>query len=143
LTDKGRLLGLDIGAKRCGLAWTDRLQLIPSVVGTYSLKALKLKLHEQVEQEPPPGIVGFVLGWPLQADGSPSSSMDDVVAFDAWLQKTFPTIPIYHQDEFGSSQDAMQRMIESGMPKGKRAQKGAVDSTAAAIILQRYLQQMG
>ncbi|MDA0907151.1 MAG: Holliday junction resolvase RuvX [Bacteroidetes bacterium] len=143
MTDKGRLLGLDIGTKRCGLAWTDRMQMIPSVVGTYSQQGLKAKLREKVAEEPPPGIAGFVLGWPLQADGSPSSSMHEVIAFDAWLKKTFPSIPIYHQDEFGSSQEAMQWMVESGIPKGKRAQKEAVDSTAAAVILQRYLKEQG
>ena len=117
--------------------------MIPSVVGTYSQQGLKAKLREKVAEEPSPGIAGFVLGWPLQADGSPSSSMHEVTAFDAWLKKTFPSIPIYHQDEFGSSQEAMQWMVESGIPKGKRAQKEAVDSTAAAVILQRYLKEQG
>lgn len=115
--------------------------MIPSVLGTFSIEELKVKLREQVAKEPPPGIVGFVLGWPLQADGSPSASMKDAVAFETWLQKTFPSIPIYLQDEFGSSQEAVKWMVLSGIPKGKRAQKGAVDSTAAAVILQRYLEQ--
>jgi len=136
-------LGLDIGAKRCGLAWTDRMQMIPSVIGTFSKQELEHTIQERVISEPSPGIVGFVLGWPVQADGTPSASMQDVKAFEGWLKKTFPDIPIHYQDEFGSSQEAMEVMVTSGVSKRKRAQKGAVDSTAAAIILQRYLEHRG
>jgi putative Holliday junction resolvase len=117
--------------------------MIPSVVGTYSKEKLKEKLRELIGAEPSPGVAGFVLGWPLQADGTPSSSMKEVRQVELWLQQTFPTVPIFHQDEFGSSQEAMQQMVQSGIAKKKRAQKGAVDSTAAAVILQRYLDQRG
>jgi putative Holliday junction resolvase len=119
------------------------MQMIPSVIGTFSKQELKATIQERVSSEPSPGIVGIVLGWPIQADGTPSPSMQDVKSFETWLKKIFPDIPIHYQDEFGSSQEAMDVMVTSGVSKRKRARKGAVDSTAAAIILQRYLEHRG
>lgn len=133
----GRLIGIDVGQKRVGLARTDPMQLFPSAIGTFTPK----ESLQHIESECATGsVTGFVVGWPQRDQDVPSESMRMVERFIKKLNARFPNLPVYKVDEFLSSQEAMQIMIESGVPKHKRREKGRVDQVAASLILERYLQ---
>ncbi|MTI88648.1 MAG: Holliday junction resolvase RuvX [Balneolaceae bacterium] len=133
-----RLVGIDVGTKRVGLARTDLLKTIASPVGTYAPDQVIDEL-KSIEEEAP--IDKFIVGWPLTPKGEEGSATIMVEKFIKKLSRSFPDIEIIKVDESHTSNKAMEVMIESGVPQKKRKQKERLDRIAAAIILQTYLDQ--
>lgn len=133
---KKRLVAIDYGTKRIGLAKSDLLHLFAQSVGTFSEPDLYKHLAT-IERED--GIEKILLGNPTNGDGSPNRMTNIVAEFQARLQAKFPHLAIEKVSEFGSSKAAMQTLIESGVGKKERNQKGRLDKVAAALMLQHYL----
>ncbi|MEO9884311.1 MAG: Holliday junction resolvase RuvX [Balneola sp.] len=131
-----RLIGIDVGKKRCGLAQTDLLKTIASPVGTFSPDEIILEIAHIVEKSQ---VEGFVVGWPLTAAGEEGNATVMVQEFINRLKNLYPFIPVIKIDERYTSNRAKELMFEIGIPKKKRKQKERVDRIAAALILQSYL----
>jgi len=134
-----RLLALDYGKKRTGIAVTDELQLIASAlttVPTFELLGFlrNYTKHEKVER--------FIVGEPKQMNNTPSESEALISPFLIRLAKMFPQIPIERQDERFTSKMAVQSMIAGGVKKKKRSDKALIDEISATIILQAYLNKI-
>lgn len=132
----GRILAIDYGVKRSGIAITDELQIIASGLTTIATKDLLpfLKtyiLKEQVEL--------FVIGEPKQMNYEVSESEVFIKGFIDKLTKAIPNIPIKRVDERFTSKMAFQTMIDSGLSKNQRKNKALVDEISATLILQSYL----
>ena len=132
----GRILALDFGQKRTGVAITDELQIIASGLTTVATSELISFLKEYVLKE---NVELFLVGEPKQMDYSASESEAFIVPFLKKIEKEFPNIPIKRVDERFTSKMAFQTMIDSGLKKGKRKNKALVDEISATIILQSYL----
>ena len=133
----GRILAIDYGRKRCGIAVTDTLKIIANALETVPTHQLMdfLKAyvsHEQVEL--------IVMGKPTQLNGEPSESMRYIKPFLNRLKKELPQFPVVMWDKRFTSTIAHQAMIDGGMKKSDRRDKTRVDSIAASIILNDYLQ---
>lgn len=131
-----RLIGIDVGKKRCGLAQTDLLKTIASPVGTFSPDEIIQEISRIVGESP---VEGFIIGWPLTPNGEEGSATQMVQEFINRLKKIYKDIPIIKIDERYTSNQANDLMLEIGIPKKKRRQKERVDRIAAALILQSYL----
>lgn len=131
-----RLMAFDYGTKRIGVAVTDPLQIIATALDTVHPEKIWdfLKVYLQREQ-----VETFVVGKPLQTDGTDSESAQYVVGFVRRLKKEYPTIPIAHVDERFTSKIASQAIAQSGMKKNKKQNKGLVDTISATLILQTYM----
>ncbi|MDB2606385.1 Holliday junction resolvase RuvX [Zobellia sp.] len=135
----GRLLALDYGKKRTGIAITDELQLIASGLTTVRTFELIDFLKDYMKKEK---VQKFIVGEPRQMDNTPSESEALIVPFLNRLKKIFPDIPVERQDERFTSKMAFQTMIDSGLKKTKRRDKALVDEISATIILQAYLNKI-
>ena len=133
-----RILAIDYGKKRSGIAVTDPLQLIASGLTTVNTNDL---LHFLKDYSASEEIVVFVIGYPTQMDGKTSESEAFIKAFISQLVKAFPNIPIKRIDERFTSKMAVRTMISSGLPKKKRRDKTLLDEISATLILQTYLNQ--
>ncbi|MCL6265279.1 Holliday junction resolvase RuvX [Flagellimonas myxillae] len=131
-----RILALDYGKVRTGIAVTDELQLIASGLTTVETNELIDFLSEYLEKE---SVERFVIGLPKQMDNSPSESEVLIQEFLKKLTGRFPSIPVERQDERFTSKMAKQSMLQSGMKKKKRQDKALVDEISATLILQAYL----
>lgn len=131
-----RILALDYGQKRTGIAVTDPLQLIASGLTTVATGELLDFLADYLEQEE---VERFVIGQPRRMDNSLSDVESDILAFIRKLQQRFPAVPVSRQDERFSSKMAVRAMVEGGMKKKKRRDKAAVDKVSATLILQSFL----
>ena len=134
----GRIVAIDYGSKRVGLAVTDRLQIIATALDTVHAKDVLtyLKQYESNEE-----IEAFVVGMPKRLDNTDTNATPLVKAFVKNLQKDFPVTPVHLHDERFSSAMARQTMIEGGMKKKDRRNKANVDKISATIILQSFLEQ--
>ena len=132
----GRILAIDYGTKRTGLAVTDEMQIIASGLTTVDTKALLLFLKEYVITE---NVEKFVVGEPKQMDNSASESEVYIQKFLEKLTKEIPNIPIERVDERFTSKMAFQTMIDSGLKKKQRQNKALIDEISATLILQSYL----
>lgn len=132
----GRIIAIDFGKVRTGIAVTDELQLIASGLTTVGTSGLLDFLKKYVAAEQ---VVQFVVGEPKQMNNTPSESEALIIPFLQKLGNTFPTIPIARQDERFTSKMAVQTMIDSGLKKSQRKNKALVDEISATIILQAYL----
>lgn len=136
MQEYARLIGIDVGKKRVGIAQTDLLRTIATPVGTYSpdnvIDAIKNIAHQAPVEK-------FVVGWPLSLKGEEGSATQMVTDFIKTLRQSFPNIEIAKVDERYTSNQARGLMVDAGIPKKKRQEKGRVDRIAAAIILQTYL----
>ena len=132
----GRILALDFGEKRTGVAITDELQIIASGLTTIATVELISFLKEYVLKE---NIELFLVGEPKQMNYKASKNEAIIKPFLKKLEKEFPNIQIKRVDERFTSKMAFQTMIESGLKKGKRKNKALVDEISATIILQSYL----
>jgi putative holliday junction resolvase len=135
----GRLLAIDYGNKRTGLAVSDPLKIIANALTTIPTHELftflmKYVVEEQVER--------FVVGLPLQTNGKPSESSKFVEPFVRKLAQTFPNIPIERIDERFTSVIAQQTILASGIGKKARQDKSLADKLSATIILQSYMQRL-
>ena len=133
-----RLVGIDVGKKRVGIAQTDLLKTIASPVGTYSQDAAVEKIREITRANK---VEALVVGWPLMPNGEEGPATQMVQEYINRLSNQFPHIPIKKIDERNTSNRAMQLMVEAGVPKKKRREKERVDRIAAAVILQYYLEE--
>lgn len=134
-----RIVALDFGTKRTGVAVTDPLQMIAFGLDTVETKDLIPFLKEYTKTE---AVATFVIGEPKQMDNSASESEVYIKAFMSDLALAFPQIPMVRQDERFTSKMAVQAMIASGMKKKKRQEKGQVDQVSATLILQAYLNRI-
>jgi len=131
-----RILAIDYGKKRTGIAVTDNLQIIASGLTTVPTKELYPFLKEYTNNEK---VELFLVGEPKQMDNSASESEALIIPFIDDLIKMFPSIPIKRIDERFTSKMAFQTMIDSGLKKKQRQNKALVDEISATIILQSYL----
>jgi len=131
-----RILALDFGKVRTGIAVTDELQLIASGLTTVETKGLMSFLKDYTQKE---SVERFVVGLPKQMDNTASESEVHIQDFLNKLKAKFPTIPVERQDERFTSKMAVQSMLDSGMKKKKRRDKALVDEISATLILQAYL----
>ncbi len=131
-----RIICIDYGGKRCGLAVTDPLQIIATALTTVATKELYTYLAAYFAKEP---VELILIGWPLNLDDSPTHATPLVKKAIVELTKKFPLIPIQTVDERFSSKNAVRAMVEMGMKKKDRQDKKNVDQIAAIILLQEYL----
>lgn len=134
-----RILSIDYGKKRTGLAVTDPLQIIAGGLVTVPTSELFDFLNGYVSKEP---VERIVIGEPKQSDGSPSENMARVTQFVNRWKKARPDIPIEFYDERFTSVLAHRAMIDGGLGKKRRQDKALVDEVSATIILQSYLESV-
>ena len=132
-----RILAIDYGKKRTGLAVTDPLKIIASGLATVPSHELVPYLKKYFAAE---AVELILIGLPRNLDGSATDATALVEECIRVLHKHFPQIPIKKMDERFTSKMAFQSMIDSGLKKKDRQQKGLVDEISATIILQEYLQ---
>ena len=135
----GRILALDYGKVRTGIAVTDTLNLIASGLTTVSTSELFNFLSEYLKKEK---IDTLVVGEPKQMQGEPSESEPLITKFLSEFSKRYPEIKVERQDERFTSRLAVQSMIEGGMKKKKRRDKALIDEISATLILQAYLERI-
>ncbi len=132
----GRLLGIDYGLKRTGLAWTDPLQISISGIGGVETDLLEAKLKEIISAE---SIERIVLGFPTRTDGSDTHSTEAIRQLHTQLNAWFPDIPVTLHDEQFTSKMAKKVMFDAGVKKSRRRDKHLINQTSAVIILQDFL----
>ncbi len=132
----GRILAIDYGKVRTGIAVTDELQIIASGLTTVSTKQLIPFLQEYLKKE---SVELFLVGLPKQMNNKPSESEEFIIPFLKKLKITFPKISYIRVDERFTSKIAFQSMIDSGLNKRQRKSKALVDEISATLILQSYL----
>jgi len=132
----GRILGIDYGRKRIGLAITDPLGIFASPLKTVKADEFDKFLYDFTRTEQ---VDAFVIGYPIQLNNQPSESVKYINPFIRKLEKSFPEKPIHLIDERFTSGMAMQTMIEGGVKKKNRQDKSLVDKISAAIILQSFI----
>lgn len=131
-----RILAIDYGKKRTGIAITDEMQIIASGLTTVKTHQLLSFLLDYIKNEK---VELFLVGEPKQMDNTPSQSEALIIPFIEKLKNKIPKIPIKRIDERFTSKMAFQTMIDSGLSKKKRQNKALVDEISATIILQTYL----
>ena len=134
----GRILAIDYGLKRCGLAVTDPLKLIAHALETVPTANLDAYLADYLRREE---VDTVVVGLPLQMDATPSESTRYIEPFVKRFRKQYPQIPVERVDERFTSKMAFQTMLDAGLKKKKRRDKGLVDALSATLILQTYMQK--
>jgi len=135
-TKSARILAIDYGAKRTGLAVTDPLQIIASGLTTVPTSELFSFLANYFQQE---SVSKIIIGMPKRLNNEPSEIAEEIQQFIVAFQNKYPDIPIETLDERFTSKIAFQSMIDGGMKKKQRQNKGLVDEIAATILLQDYL----
>lgn len=131
-----RILSIDYGRKRTGLAVTDPLQLIAGGLATVSTSSLFEWLQAYIAREP---VERIVIGEPLQPNGQPSENLTRVQQFVNRWRRAVPSIPIEYYDERFTSVLAHQAMRDAGLRRKARQDKALVDEVSATIILEDYL----
>lgn len=131
-----RILAVDYGRKRTGLAVTDPLQIIAGGLATVSTSELFDYLQQYISREP---VERIVIGEPRQPNGQPSENLPRVQQFVARWRKAHPEMPIDYYDERFTSVLAHQAMLDGGLRKKARQNKALVDEISATIILEDYL----
>ena len=132
-----RLLAIDYGRKRSGIAVSDSLQIIANGLTTVPSHTLINFLKDYVEKE---SVELFIIGLPRQMNYEESESMQYIKPFVKKLQKEIPDIRVEYSDERFTSQIAHQTMIDGGLKKKQRQNKALVDEISATIILQGYME---
>lgn len=132
-----RILSIDYGKKRTGLAVTDPLQIIAGGLATVSTHELFAFLMDYVKREQ---VELIVVGKPMQTDGRPSENFMRVEQFVNRWRKAVPDIPVEYYDERFTSVIAHRAMIDGGLKKKARQNKALVDEISATIILQDYME---
>jgi putative Holliday junction resolvase len=132
----GRIIGIDYGLKRIGIAVTDPLQIFASPLNTISPAEFDNFITDFLKKNE---IDAFVIGYPVQMNNQPSESVVYINPFIKKLKKTFPGKNIFLADERFTSQMALRTMIDGGVKKKDRQDKSMVDKISASIILQSFL----
>ena len=131
-----RIIGIDYGRKRVGVAVSDPLGIFASPMDTVPAAKIIDYLKKYAETE---SVTRFVVGYPVNMDNTPSEAAADVDIFLKNMAKAFPSVPMTLEDERFTSVLAHRAMIDGGMKKSDRRDKASVDKISAAIILQSYL----
>ena len=131
-----RIIGIDYGRKRVGVAVSDPLGIFASALETVPAAKIIDYLKNYTQNNK---VVRFVVGYPMNLNGKPAECAQYVDVFLKQLKKQFPQIPVVLEDERFTSQLAMKAMIAGGMKKSDRREKENVDKISAAIILQSYM----
>lgn len=132
----GRILAVDYGVKRTGLAVTDEMQMIAFGLATVPTDAIFTYLTDYFQKE---SVELIIVGEPKQMDNSPSESEQYIQVFLAKISEKFPDIAIKRHDERFTSKMAFQSMLDGGLKKKQRRNKALIDEISATIILQSYL----
>ena len=132
----GRLICLDYGRKRIGVAVTDPLQIIASGLETVPTHNIREYLKSYFAGEE---VDGLVLGYPKTLRGEPSEAVQYIDPFIKWFRNEFPQIGIMLYDERFTSKIAERTLIDAGVPKMARRNKSLVDKISASLILQSYM----
>ncbi|TAE08736.1 MAG: Holliday junction resolvase RuvX [Bacteroidetes bacterium] len=132
-----RLLAIDYGLKRTGLAVTDNLKIIATALTTVPTAELLSFLQKYAEQEE---IEAFVIGLPVSLQGDDTDTTPHVQGFARVLANRFPNVPIHWIDERFTSKLALDAMIRAGSTKKDRREKGNIDKVSATIILQSFME---
>jgi len=136
----GRILAIDYGQKRVGLAVTDPLQIIASPLATVKASETEAFITEYLKKET---VDEFVVGYPVQMNNRPSEAVKYIDPFLKRLGKLFPGKPVHLADERFTSKMAFRTMIDSGAGKKERRDKSALDRISASLILQSFLEKKG
>lgn len=135
----GRVIAIDLGTKRTGLAVTDPLKILANPLETIPSESLVNYLKKYIQKEE---VETIVLGYPIKLDGTSNEMTPKVISLKDRLSKLFPQINVELEDERFTSRMAMQSMIAMGSKKKDRKEKaGNLDKVSAAIILQSYLER--
>src|SRR5690554_5233157 len=132
----GRILAIDYGSKRTGIAITDELQLIASGLTTVATSELMVFLKKYFASE---NVELVLVGEPKQKDGTHSDIEEEIQKFLVKFHKAFPQMETKRVDERYTSKMAFQTMIDSGLKKKQRRNKALIDEISATLILQQYL----
>ena len=135
-----RILAIDYGTKRTGIAVTDPLQIIASGLTTVATGELFDFLAHYFKEEE---VETIVVGEPLHPDGNPAQIAHLVVGFVRKLKKEYPDKEVVMQDERFTSENAKQILLQSGIGQKKRRDKSLVDKISAALILEDYMKSIG
>jgi putative Holliday junction resolvase len=135
----GRIMGIDYGRKRTGVAVSDPLQIVAGNLATVPTHTLMQFIKDYIAHDP---VDRIVVGKPTQLNWEPSESMKYITPFVNRLKKELPDMPVVMYDERFTSTIAHQAMIDGGMKKSDRRDKSRVDGIAATIILNDYLQSI-
>ena len=133
-----RIMAIDYGGKRTGIAVTDPLQITANGLCTVESDNLMIFLADYFELE---DVACVVVGQAFQSDGTEAQSKTIIDSFIKDFGKNFPDIPLDREDESYTSQQAVQVMIQAGLKKKKRRDKALVDKISATLILQRYMER--
>jgi putative Holliday junction resolvase len=135
----GKILAIDYGLKRCGIAVTDDLRMIASPLTTVEEKVLMDFVKKQVESN---RVDHVVIGLPTDLKGQDTDATQHVKLFFDQLKNVFPDLAVNLYDERFTSGMASKSLVEMNMKKSKRMEKGMVDQVSAAILLQGYLESI-
>ena len=133
-----RIVGLDYGIKRIGIAVSDPLKIIASPLQTVAFHDILPFLKKYVARE---SVETIVVGWPLNLDGSKGKMVFLVEQFIRFLQRHFPSILIQHHDERFTSIIAKQSLLQSGLKRQKRRDKSRLDTISAALMLRSFMEK--
>ena len=131
-----RILAIDYGTKRTGLAVTDPQQIIASGLTTVETSQLLLFLHNYMAKEP---VECLVIGNPKNLDNTPAQSADSINQFTKKLKITYPEMPVYSIDERFTSKIASQEIAGMGLKKKDREKKELIDAVSAVMLLQEWM----
>jgi putative holliday junction resolvase len=132
-----RILAIDFGLKRSGIAVTDNLKIIASSLASITTDKLMGFLDDYLQKE---NVDTIVVGYPLNLDGTLTHVSAAVDEFIGKLSKKFPKVKIEKEDERLTSKMAVKAMVDGGVKKMKRRDKGLIDKVSATLILQSYLE---
>ncbi len=133
-----RVLAIDYGLKRCGLAVTDPMRIIASPLAAVTTPELKGFLIRYIKSE---NVQECVVGIPFTANDHDTSFIVEIRSFVEWMRKEFPLLKISEFDEFGTSAEASRALLSAGVPRKKRQQKSNIDVMSAVIILKKHLEE--
>lgn len=133
----GRILSIDYGKKRTGIAVTDPCQIIANGLTTVNTREAEAFLKDYVARE---DVERIVIGLPVQTNGKASENQERVRQFVQQLHKLFPQMPVEYHDERYTSVLAHQAMLDGGLRQKQRRNKALVDEISATIILQSYME---
>lgn len=138
MNNYGRFIAVDVGTKHVGLARTDLLKTVANTIGTFSPAKAIEEIKKQVASE---NIEKIVVGWPLTPQGKEGRAIKMARHYINRIQNQLPDMEIVKFDERYTSKEAADAMFRAGVPLKKRQESDRINKVAAAIILQKYLEQ--
>jgi len=133
-----RIVAVDYGTRRVGLAIADPMRLFATPLGTYTPDEALGRMVRLAADE---GLDTIVVGWPLDHDGEEGLATRRVLPYFNRLRKAFPKVSVVQWDERGTSRQAVASLVDAGVGRKRRRDKGRIDRAAAAVILQEYLDE--